>query len=216
MTKLYPELSAKLGLTKHSPNENTTHKNGITLRESVSSTPVKKVEGVTDESRIKLITTGQIVSSAKGIIATKLGNNGVQSTKSNSVKPSKPKLKSGERGQRRTSHGGHSRTSGGRFESLSQGSLHTSSHGLGPSPTSKGPSLASGTRSTNSSVNNIRLNTSTASSILEEQLRGGAIQRPVTTLALSPDVSSHHLRLAQPASARPVATSAPLSIGKSD
>ncbi|XP_071546269.1 uncharacterized protein [Panulirus ornatus] len=207
MTKLYPELSAKLGLTKQNPNDNTnTHKNGITLRENFTSGPLKKLETVKDDSRIKVVSTGQIFNNTKGLIAAKLGN-GVQTSKSSSVKPSKPKPKCGDRGQRR---GSHSRTSE-RIEAVSSGALHTSTVGLGSSP-SKGPSLSASFRSS-STMNNIRNNSSSGntSSILEEQLRGGISQRQVVALT-SPTSGLHHTRLPPPTVTRQVPVSAPLTI----
>ncbi|XP_069947867.1 mucin-4 isoform X3 [Cherax quadricarinatus] len=204
MTKLYPELSAKLGLTKQNPSENThTYKNGITVRENFTSGPLRKLESVTDDSRIKVISTGQIINNTKGLIAAKLGN-GVQTSKSSSVKPSKPKPRCSDRGQRR---GNHNRTSG-RPESVSSAALHTSTHGLSPSPV-KGPSSSSSIRST--STINIRSesNTSNTSSILEEQLRGGVNQRQVT--AVLPSSGLHQSRIPQPAVTRPVTVSASLS-----
>ncbi|XP_068217225.1 uncharacterized protein [Palaemon carinicauda] len=109
MTKLYPELSAKLGLTKPSPSENTSsHKNGITFKEHLNSGCLKRLEHVTDDSRIKIISTGQIVSNSRGILATKIGN-GIQTSKSSSSSKSyKQKHKASDRGPRKD---GHSRSS---------------------------------------------------------------------------------------------------------
>ncbi|ROT74411.1 INO80 complex subunit D [Penaeus vannamei] len=54
MTKLYPELSAKLGLTKPNCSDSTnSHKNGITQREHFTSGPLSKSESAMDDSRIK-------------------------------------------------------------------------------------------------------------------------------------------------------------------
>ncbi|KAK4307500.1 hypothetical protein Pmani_020728 [Petrolisthes manimaculis] len=187
MTKLYPELSAKLGLTKHTPNDNTgTHKNGITVRDNFTSGSLKKLEHVTDDARIKVVSTGQILNNAKGLLTAKLGN-GLQSCKSSStVKSSKSKSKSGEKGQRR---GGQSRSGGRGAESATCGSaVHTSSHSPGLTPI-KGPSLLSNSGIRNNSggnLNSVKSNniiSSSASinpsSILEEQLLrgGGTVQQ---------------------------------------
>ena len=116
MTKLYPELSAKLGLTKPATSsENTSsHKNGIALKEHFNSGCLKKLEHVTDDSRIKIISTGQILSNTKGILAPKIGN-GLQMSKttsssnsSSSSKSYKQKHKSSDRGPKKD---GHSRSS---------------------------------------------------------------------------------------------------------
>ncbi|KAG7154942.1 hypothetical protein Hamer_G021952 [Homarus americanus] len=206
MTKLYPELSAKLGLTKQNPSDNTnTHKNGITVRENFTSGPLKKLETVTDDPRIKVVSTGQIINNTKGLLAAKVGN-GIQTSKSSSVKPSKPKPRCSDRGQRR---GSHSRTSG-RHEAISSGAIHTSTLGLGPTP-SKGPSSSSSIRSTSTvSIRNDN-NSGNISSILEEQLRGGVSQRQVAAMT-SLSLGLHQSRLPQATITRPVAVSAPLNV----
>lgn len=208
MTKLYPELSAKLGLTKHTPNDNTgTHKNGITVRDNFTSGSLKKLEHVTDDARIKVVSTGQILNNAKGLLTAKLGN-GLQSCKSSStVKSSKSKSKSGEKGQRR---GGQSRSGGRGAESaLCSSAVHTSSHSPGLTPI-KGPSLLSnsGIRSNSggnlSSVksNNIISSSASinASSILEEQLLrgGGTVQQRHHNNNTSGSALHHSSRLGLP------------------
>ncbi|XP_069160879.1 INO80 complex subunit D isoform X2 [Procambarus clarkii] len=205
MTKLYPELSAKLGLTKHNPSDNIhNHKNGITVRENFTSGPLRKLETVTDDSRIKVVSTGQIINNTKGLIAAKLGN-GVQTSKSSSVKPSKPKPRCSDRGQRR---GNHSRTSG-RPDGISSGTVHTSTHGLGPAP-SKGPSSSNSIKSTGTINIRSESNSCNTSSILEEQLRGGVNQRQV--VAVSQSLTLNQSRISQPTLPRPVAVSASLTL----
>ncbi|KAK8403833.1 hypothetical protein O3P69_000131 [Scylla paramamosain] len=221
MTKLYPELSAKLGLTKQGPGEGTSiHKNGITLRENLAPGPLKKLETVTDDSRIKVVSTGQIFNNTKGLVTAKLGS-GVPNSKAGGTAKasSRSRIKCGERGQRRGSHG----RSGVRPEV-------GGSHGQSSAPV-KGPSIARSAGSLKSNSNSSSAPNS--SSILEEQLRGGgSSQRHMA----SPGSGlhhhhnhhhhnhnhhhhhhhhHHHSRLPQPATTRPVPLTASSSSSSS-
>ena len=67
MTKLYPELSAKLGLIKSpgdassvkSSNSSSSIKNGLTVRDNNVGGVVKKLENVSSDAKIRILTSGQ-------------------------------------------------------------------------------------------------------------------------------------------------------------
>ncbi|KAK7074424.1 hypothetical protein SK128_023804 [Halocaridina rubra] len=271
MTKLYPELSAKLGLTKPAHNENpNNHKNGITLKEHFNSGCLKKLEHVTDDSRIKIISTGQIINNTKGMSTISRIGNGIPSSKAscNSKVFGKPKHKSSDRGPRKDCHSrssvrsdssdrgskrdGHSRIkpetsdnklprkdghgrlgghweagdkgssrkdhtkSGIRSEPLVSGVLHYSVHGLSRSP-NKGP--VSSYNNSSSRVNgggsymgNVK-SSIPSSSILEEQLRGGAPSPKQVTGVSSPVLTHHqHQKLQEVVASRASTLSATLPV----
>lgn len=224
MTKLYPELSAKLGLTKPNCSDSTnSHKNGITQREHFTSGPLSKSESAMDDSRIKVVSSGQIINNAKGLLAARLSN-GVQSSKSNSVKSSKPKPKCGERGQKREGHG----RSAGRTEVMTSSQMLSN---LGPAGnTIKGPNSYAYNSKISGGSSSSRSNSSSSSrsgssnrniagknsSILEEQLRGGgggAGSKQSGSIASSHGIL-HHPKSSQASLARPGSLARPFSICK--
>ncbi|CAL4147166.1 unnamed protein product, partial [Meganyctiphanes norvegica] len=90
MTKLYPELSAKLGLTKATIDNTNQVKNGINIKEtSGTSGMLRKLEQV--DERIKIVSTGQILNNVKGL--TKVGSDVQTINPNNNVKFSKLKAK---------------------------------------------------------------------------------------------------------------------------
>lgn len=221
MTKLYPELSAKLGLTKPNCSDSTnSHKNGITQREHFTSGPLSKSESAMDDSRIKVVSSGQIINNTKGLLAARLSN-GVQSSKSNSVKSSKPKPKCGERGQKREGHG----RLAGRTEVMASPQMLSN---LGPAGNSiKGPNSYAYNNKISGGSSSSRSNSSSSSrsgssnrniagknsSILEEQLRGGG---GAGSKQLGSTASSHgilpHPKSSQASLARPGSLARPFSI----
>lgn len=89
MTKLYPELSAKLGLTKSPPDNSNQVKNGINIKETTTSGMLRKLEQV--DERIKIVSTDHILNNFK--LINKVGSD-VQNPNPNNMKFSKLKAKS--------------------------------------------------------------------------------------------------------------------------